>query len=208
MLPHPAATTEISERTAVPVKLLRLSESRPSCVDMYMDAESGDFARFYAESRDDCLRTVLASTGDLDRAKDLVDEAFARAWASWRKVRKHPAPRAWIVRTALNVGVSTWRRRRHEVQLKETVYPADATSGSVVDRDIMAALRRLPERQRQVIALRLFLDLDTAGTAEVLGIAPGTVTAHLARAIATLREELAPARKEPDGHGEGTGVLT
>jgi len=54
----------------------------------------------------------------------------------------------------------------------------------------MAALQRLPERQRHVIALRLFLDLDTAGTAKVLGIAPGTVTSHLARAIATLREEL------------------
>jgi RNA polymerase sigma factor (sigma-70 family) len=173
-----------------------------------MDAEAADFARFYAESRDDCLRTVLASVGDLDRAKDLVDEAFARAWASWRKVRKHPAPRAWIVRTALNAGVSAWHRRRREVQFGETVRPADATSGDVVDRDIMAALRRLPERQRQVIALRLFLDLDTAGTAEVLGIAPGTVTAHLARAIATLRGELAPAQEEPDGHGEGTGVLT
>lgn len=77
--------------------------------------------------------------------------------ASWRKVRKHPAPRAWIVRTALNAGVPAWRRRRREVQFGETVRPADATSGGVVDRDIMAALRRLPERQRQVIALRLFL---------------------------------------------------
>ena len=71
-----------------------------------MDAETADFARFYAESRDDCLRTVLASVGDLDRARELVDEAFARAWASWRKVGRHPAPRAWIVRTALNAGVS------------------------------------------------------------------------------------------------------
>src|SRR5579859_4416514 len=173
-----------------------------------MDAETADFARFYAESRDDCLRTVLASVGDLDRARELVDEAFARAWASWRKVGRHPAPRAWIVRTALNAGVSAWRRRRREVPLGAAACPADAAAGGLVDRDIMAALRRLPERQRQVIALRLFLDLDTAGTAEVLGIAPGTVTAHLARAIATLRGELAPARKQADGYGEGTGVLT
>ena len=173
-----------------------------------MDTEAADFARFYAESRDDCLRTVLASIGDLDRAKDLVDEAFARAWASWRKVGRHPAPRAWIVRTALNAGVSAWRRRRREVQLSAAVYPADATAGGLVDRDIVAALRRLPERQRQVVALRLFLDLDTAGTAEVLGIAPGTVTAHLARAIATLREELAAAPEQTNGFGEGTGVLT
>jgi len=44
-------------------------------------------------------------------------------------------------------------------------------------------------RQRQVIALRLFLDFDTAQTAQMLGIAPGTVTAHLARATATLRDQ-------------------
>jgi RNA polymerase sigma factor (sigma-70 family) len=61
---------------------------------------------------------------------------------------------------------------------------------SPVDPRIMAALLRLPGRQRQVIALRLFLDLDTVRTAEVLGIAPSTVKAHLARAIAALRDDL------------------
>lgn len=52
---------------------------------------------------------------------------------------------------------------------------------------------RLPVRQRQVVALRLFLDLDTGRVSEVLGIAPGTVRAHLARAMAALRDELRPA---------------
>ena len=60
----------------------------------------------------------------------------------------------------------------------------------------MAALLRLPARQRQVVALRLFLDLDTAGTARVLGIAPGTVQAHLGRAMAALRGDLIPTRQE------------
>jgi RNA polymerase sigma-70 factor (ECF subfamily) len=60
----------------------------------------------------------------------------------------------------------------------------------------MAALLRLPVRQRQVVALRLFLDLDTAGTAQVLGIAPGTVQAHLGRAMAALRYDLTPTRQE------------
>jgi DNA-directed RNA polymerase specialized sigma24 family protein len=59
----------------------------------------------------------------------------------------------------------------------------------------MAALIRLPARQRQVVALRLFLDLDTGSTAEVLGIAPSTVKAHLARAIAALRDDLVPDRQ-------------
>jgi DNA-directed RNA polymerase specialized sigma24 family protein len=60
----------------------------------------------------------------------------------------------------------------------------------------MAALLRLPLRQRQVVALRIFLDLDTAQTAQVLGIAPGTVTAHMARATAALREDAALTREQ------------
>jgi RNA polymerase sigma factor (sigma-70 family) len=108
-----------------------------------------------------------------------------------------------VVRAALNANISWWRRRRREVPLPEPgefaeLAAADDASGSYVDPRIMTALRRLPARQRQVIALRLFLDLDTARTAEVLGIAPGTVTAHLARAIATLREDLIPMRQLED----------
>ena len=69
-------------------------------------------------------------------------------------------------------------------------------AGSPVDPKIMAALMRLPVRQRQVVALRLFLDLDTAGTAEALSIAPSTVKAHLARALAALRDVLIPEQQQ------------
>ncbi len=62
-----------------------------------------------------------------------------------------------------------------------------------LDDHLMAALRRLPVRQREVVALRIFLDLDTEATARVLGIAPGTVTAHLSRAMSTLRNSLTSA---------------
>jgi DNA-directed RNA polymerase specialized sigma24 family protein len=97
-------------------------------------------------------------------------------------------------------GVAWWRRRRREVPLPESIPDQGDEYGldSPVDRTVMAALLHLPLRQRQVVALRIFLDLDTAGTAETLGIAPGTVTAHLARAIAALRKEISPiADKEP-----------
>ena len=156
-----------------------------------MSQKQADFAAFYAGSRDDCLRTVLAAVGDADKAQDLVAEAFARAWASWRTVSRHPAPRAWVVRTALNLSVSSWRRHRRELPLTGHDAPAHGLASSRVDADLTAVLQRLPARQRQVVALRIFLDMDTAQTADVLGIAPGTVTAHLARALAALRTELA-----------------
>lgn len=159
-----------------------------------------DFSDFYRGCRDDCVRAVMLSVGDRDAAQDLVAEAFARAWASWRTVGRHPAPAAWVVRTALNVNVSRWRRHRREVLLPDPDAAADlpAAGGAGdtrVDPQIMAVLARLSARQRQVVGLRLFLDLDTRQTAEVLGIAPGTVTAHLARAIDALRADLLPAAR-------------
>ena len=68
---------------------------------------------------------------------------------------------------------------------------AAATSGNpALDTSLAGALRRLPVRQRQVIALRLLLDLDTATTAEMLGMTGSTVATHLQRAIAALRRDI------------------
>lgn len=157
-----------------------------------VEQDRNEFAEFYAASRDDCLRIVLISTGDERLAEDLVAEAFTRAWMSWRKVREHPAPRAWVVRTALNTRVSWWRRRRREVALNDHDTVAAASRYPALDGALVTALRRLPVRQREVIVLRLLLDLDTATTARVLGISAGTVGAHLHRALAALRGELGP----------------
>jgi RNA polymerase sigma factor (sigma-70 family) len=166
-----------------------------------MGTQRLEFAEFYSASRDDCLRTVLIVVGDRDTAQELVAEAFARACASWRTVRRHPAPAAWVVRTALNANISGWRRRRREISVPDPSQVADlpasdGTADRLVDPQIMAALMRLPPRQRQVVALRLLLDLDTARTAEVLGITPNTVMAHMTRAIAALRNDLMPERPQ------------
>src|SRR5690349_18121423 len=103
--------------------------------------EQADFAEFYAGSRDDCLRTVVAAVGDVDKAQDLVAEAFARAWASWRTVSCHPAPRAWVVRTALNLSVSSWRRHRRELPLTDHDTPARGPASSLVDTDLTDVLQ-------------------------------------------------------------------
>jgi RNA polymerase sigma-70 factor (sigma-E family) len=164
-----------------------------------MGHEQEEFAEFYRATKDSCLKAVTAVAGDRHLAEDLVAEAYARAWTSWGKVRRHAAPRAWVVRTALNLGVSWWRRRR-EVPLADHD-AASAAAGGGVDPVLIAALRRLPARQREVLALRIFLDLDTETTARVLGIAPGTVMAHLHRAVAALRRDVSPAITDTNARG-------
>jgi RNA polymerase sigma-70 factor (sigma-E family) len=156
-----------------------------------------EFTEFYTSSRDDCLRIVLVSVGDRQLAEDLVAEAFTRAWTSWRTVREHPVPRAWVVRTALNTHVSWWRRRRRELTVdgRTALTLLDATQlGPSADPDLdeglAAAVRALPARQREVITLRVFFDLDTDATAKLLGISAGTVGAHLHRALAALRTQI------------------
>ncbi len=166
-----------------------------------MGTQGLDFEEFYHRSRDDCFRAVLVSVGDQDAAQELVAEAFARACASWRTVSGHPAPAAWVVRTALNTNVSRWRRRRREMLVADPGAmadrpAADGTADSIFDPRIKTALMRLPARQRQVVALRLLLDLDTKQTADALGITPNTVMAHMAQALAALRNDLMPERQQ------------
>jgi RNA polymerase sigma-70 factor (sigma-E family) len=155
-----------------------------------VERDQREFTDFYLAARDDCLRVVLTTVGDRDLAEDLVAEAFTKAWRAWRTVRQHPAGRAWIVRTALNTHISWWRRRRREIAVASHEDGAASSPHPALDSSVVAALRRLPARQREVIALRLLLDLDTATTAETLGIPSGTVASHLSRGLATLRREM------------------
>ena len=167
--------------------------------DWGVERRRQEFTEFYTSSRDDCLRIVLVSVGDRQLAEDLVAEAFTRAWMSWRTVREHPVPRAWVVRTALNTHVSWWRRRRRELtvdgrtaqNLLDGPQPESSADLALDDR-LAAAIRTLSRRQREVIVLRVFFGLDTDAAAKLLGISPGTVGAHLHRALAMLRTRIKP----------------
>jgi RNA polymerase sigma-70 factor (sigma-E family) len=153
-----------------------------------------EFAEFFQASWEPCLRAVVAVVGNPQLAEDQVAEAFAKAWVSWRKVRRHSAPRAWVVRTALNTGASWWRRRRRELPLADHDLAAPGDLGGGLDATLLTAIWRLPPRQREVIALRIFLDLDTATIASQLGIEAGTVRMHLSRGVTALRRELTPTK--------------
>jgi RNA polymerase sigma-70 factor (ECF subfamily) len=171
-----------------------------------VSSQETEFAEFFQASWEPCLRAVVAVAGARPQAEDQVAEAFARAWGSWRKVRQHPAPQAWVVRTALNTGTSWWRRRNRELPLADHDLTAPARlnegpDGSLdggLDGTLLTAIRRLPQRQREVIALRIFLDLDTATMSRELGIEAGTVRMHLSRAVAALRRELTPITKSTE----------
>ena len=100
----------------------------------------------------------------------------------------HLTPQACkVLRTTLNVGTSLWRRRKHEVSFARP-WTAQARLTKDVGFRVRACCRPCRpcrREEREVLVLRLLLDLDTKATARELAIAPGTVRAHLAHAVAT-----------------------
>ena len=115
---------------------------------------------------------------------------FRSAFERWAAVAAHPAPKAWVARTALNYVRSDRRRIRW---FSSDVPDIPVWENAPPDPQLVALVLRLPRRQREVIALRILLDLSEERTAELLGIAPGTVGVHLSKALARLERELAEA---------------
>ncbi len=111
-----------------------------------------------------------------------------------RWTRRWPGPAGWVYRVAVNWATSRWRKLRHEASLPADLAGraelASTEPTSAVGSPAIEALRRLPADQRRVIACRVLLDLDTATTAQALGIAEGTVKSRLARGLAALRDHL------------------
>src|SRR5262245_30368729 len=157
------------------------------------------FDDFYLASRGRLLGQLFALTGDLHDAEDLVQEAFAKAAARWARIGAYEAPEAWVRRVAFNLAVNRQRRlRRHARALfrlgkpQDTVPPLDAGKA-----DLVAALRRLPLRQREVIVLHHLADLPVQAVAAQLGLPDGTVKSLLSRGRATLARLLSDADIDP-----------
>ena len=149
-----------------------------------------EFEEFYIASRDRCFRALLATVNSSSDADDLLAEAYTRALAKWTTVSSHPAPEAWVVRTALNLHRDRWRRSKRAQRRRHERSPQVAFI-DVVDPALIASIRALPERQRDVVVLRVLLGLSAEQTSTELGIEPGTVGTHLRRALGALRAELA-----------------
>jgi RNA polymerase sigma-70 factor, ECF subfamily len=140
-------------------------------------------------------RVAASVTGDADRARDAVQDAFATAVSRRRSFRGDGPLEAWVWRIVLNGARSDVRRRVPSVNGDEHVNGNGNGNGHPEhDAEVRIALARLPERQRTAVFLRYYADLDYAAIGEALGIRTGTVAATLNAAHAALRSRLEEAR--------------
>lgn len=135
----------------------------------------------------DFLHVATAIVGGEDRAHDAVQDAFASAVRSIGTYRGEGDLAGWVWRIVLNAA----RRERRRAVRREPTVGEPSTNGHVDDpRTVRAAIAELPERQRQVLFLRYYADLDYAAIAAALDVSDGTVGATLNQAHAALRARL------------------
>lgn len=164
-----------------------LEGNNPTMTEAVRQRADG-FDGFFASTHADVFRAVFLVTRNRAAAEDAVGSAYLKALERWAVVSAHPNPVAWLTRVALNDSISAWRRFRCQVPLLSA---SDLPASEPGPRaDLVRAVAALPLRQRQVVALRILIGLDTQETGEVLAISAGTVTAHLHRALETLRDRL------------------
>jgi RNA polymerase sigma-70 factor (ECF subfamily) len=162
-----------------------------------------EFDDFYTASFQKVTGQVYAMIGDRDEAQECVQEAFVRAWAHRRRLDRAEHPEAWVRTTAYRLAVSRWRRttrgRRPVDRAVGQATEAPAVSENHVA--LVAALKQLPEAQRQALVLHHIADLPVHAVAREVGVPEGTIKARLSRGRAALAALLSddPQGGYPEG---------
>jgi RNA polymerase sigma factor (sigma-70 family) len=136
-------------------------------------------------------RVAHAITGDAEAARDVVQEAFASAIRTPLHPRERSVVEAWMWRIVVNRAISERRRKTRWATVPRPGPEHEPGVRNGTSPGIADAVAGLPERQRLVVFLHYYADLDYAATAEVLGISPGTVGASLHAARKSLHAALA-----------------
>jgi RNA polymerase sigma-70 factor (sigma-E family) len=153
----------------------------------------------FEEHHLDLVRMAVVMLGDVGAAEDVVQDAFEKLQVRWHRLRDPGSALAYARATVLNGCRTAMRRsiraRRHAARDAVTLAPGadadtDAAQAIADGSELMAALRGLPRRQREVVVLRFYLDLEVAEAAEVLKINPSTVRATTTRALARLAQTI------------------
>jgi RNA polymerase sigma-70 factor (ECF subfamily) len=186
-------------------------EGRPlNDVELIQSASRGDVAAYEELVRRYeglAFRVAYLVCGDADEARDAAQEGFLRAWHALPRFRSGAEPRPWLMQIVANAARNRRRGSTRRTNLALRVAqdrPSDGAAPSpeaavLADerrRDLLAALNRLRDEDRLVIALRWFADLGEAEMAAALGVARGTVKSRLSRAMGRLREVLASGGRE------------
>ncbi|MGH1556596.1 SigE family RNA polymerase sigma factor [Streptomyces sp. L7] len=165
-----------------------------------MNAEDErEFREFVAARSRSLLQTAYLLTGDWEQGRDLVQTALASTARRWSRLRDRQQPETYVRRAIYHAQIDrfrllSWGKETVTDTLPEPPAQAADWADTVVQRqDIMAALRRLPKRQRAVIVLRYFEDLPDPEIAEILGISQGTVRSQTHKALTSLRSAFAEA---------------
>lgn len=150
-----------------------------------------EFVDFVHGTSPRLLTTAWMLSGDPHVAEELVQEALARVYPRWGRVRGDN-PAAYARRILVNLHHDRWRRRRREVLTDTVPEQPDATTGTsdLHHLDLIRALQALPRRERECVVLRHYLDLSERDTAQTLGVSVGTVKSSASRGLAALRAAL------------------
>jgi RNA polymerase sigma-70 factor (ECF subfamily) len=133
------------------------------------------------------FRVARRILGDVTGAEDIAAEAMSRAYAHWEHIDGMPYRDAWVVRVTTNLALNAVRRRPAFLRPPAVRAVDDETATRLA---LVAALRALPLRQREVIVLRHLGGLSEPEVAEQLGLSLGTVKTHLRRGKQALRHQL------------------
>jgi RNA polymerase sigma-70 factor (ECF subfamily) len=158
------------------------------------------FADVVAEHLDAVYRYLVYLTGDRSAAEDLAAETFEKAFRTWRRFDpRRGAPRTWLCRIAHSQAVDWFRsearrRRREETWSREETEVVEAAFGEGLSPRLEQALRELSPGEREVVALRVLLELDGPSAARVLGISQTACSTRLSRALKRLEEEVGDDR--------------
>ena len=180
--------------------------SEPTDEDLVRRFQRGDaraFDVFVRRHSDAVFRLGLLWLRDGDDANDLVQEVFLRSHQGLSRFGFRAQPKTWIYRVTRNVSREMNRRRAASVRLAVALESAPDTENGYGNHEalpeVRARVRRavsdLPQRQREVVGLRLFQELSVEDTARVMSCRPGTVKALLHQATTALRRKLDEAEK-------------
>jgi RNA polymerase sigma-70 factor (ECF subfamily) len=156
-------------------------------------ASLDEIERVYRARLPELRRVAAAIAGDAELARDSVQEAFAMAVRRRASFTGAGPLEAWLWRIVVNATRDLSRSARRAASIQEPPRPlANGHRDAAADR-VRASLALLPERQRLILFLHYYADLDYATIAGVLEISPGTVGATLHSARASLRRHLEEA---------------